>query len=168
MAYKLFTRSLWVLLVAVSFTSCSGVGDAIVTDVDGQPCFSIEKNWTTRNGLPMYGLSVIPRGSPNNDGIDYHVWRFDMEPPGKSILTLPEKCMRYGHTPKPAMQRALKPLEPYTVYHVFIDAKSDGPIFGYKAEFCIKPSQPPGKRVFVVPFDDKTSQWRYDLCERPA
>ena len=168
MTHKLFSRSLCVLLVAVSFTSCSGVGDAIVTEVDGQPCFSIERNWTTRNGLPMYGLSVIPRGSPNNDGNDYHVWRFDMEPPGNSILTLPEKCMRYGQTPKPAMQKVHKPLEPYTVYHVFIDANSDGPIFGYDADFCIKPAEPPGKRVFVVPFDEKASQWRYDLCAPPV
>ncbi len=168
MTFKLFTRSLCALLVAVSFTSCSGIGRAVVTEVDGQPCFSIEKNWTTRNGLPMYGLLVSAKEAHFDNPDEYYIWRFDIQPPGKSIPTLPGKCMRYGATPALATQHVLKPLEPYTVYHVFIDAKSDGPIFGYKADFCIKPSEPPGKRVFVVPFDEKSSQWRYDLCARPA
>lgn len=165
---KPLTRAIAIMLIATTFTGCSSMGEVVITEVDGQPCFAIPKGWSTRNGLPMRGLTVVQRNAPGARPYSHYVWTFSVEPPGASVITRPQHCMRYGATPKLATQRDSLPLEPYQVYSVFIDAApEDSSMLGYKAEFCIKPPEAGKARVFVVPFDEKTSTRRYDLCDRP-
>ena len=165
---KRLTLAVAIMLIASTFTGCSSMGEVVITEVDGQPCFAIPKGWSTRNGLPMHGLTVIQRNASGAAPNSKYVWSFSVEPPGATILTRPQHCMRYGATPKLATQRESQPLEPFQVYSVFIDAAPENSSMrGYKAEFCIKPPEAGKARVFVVPFDEKTSTWRYDLCDRP-
>lgn len=165
---KPLTRAVVVLLIATTFTGCSSMGTAVVTEVDGLPCFSIPKSWATRNGLPMHGLTVVQRTAPGADPYSKYVWTFSVEPPGATVITLPGKCMRYGATPKLATQRESQPLEPFQVYSVFIHASPENSgMRGYSAEFCITTAENGKSRILVVPFDEKTSTRRYDLCDCP-
>lgn len=150
------------------FTSCSGIGEAVVTDVDGQPCFSIPKNWDTRNGLDLHSLSVSQNNGQDAEKPYEDVWMFSVEPPGSSIIARPGQCYRYGVTPTRATQAVHKPLELYRVYNVFLHARPDNsPLRGYDAEFCIKPAANGKTSVQLVKWDDKAGRRRYDLCERP-
>lgn len=169
LASKPLTRAIVILLIATTFTACSSMGTAVVTEIDGLPCFSIPKSWTTRNGLPMHGLAVVQRNAPGAAPYSRYVWTFSVEPAGASIITRPGKCMRYGATPRLATQGESQPLEPFQVYSVFINARpDDSGMRGYIAEFCIKPAEGGKPRVLVVSFDEKTSSRRYDLCDGPA
>ena len=157
-----------VALIAMLFTSCSGIGRAVVTDVDGQPCFSIPQNWDTRNGLDLYDLSVSQNNGPEAEKPYEDVWRFSVEPPGSSIIARPGNCFLYGVTPARATQTVHQPLELYRVYHVFLHARPDNsPLRGYDAEFCVKPTANGKTMVQHVMWDEKAGRRRYDLCERP-
>ena len=125
LASKPLTRSIVILLIATPLTACSSMGTAVVTEIDGLPCFSIPKSWTTRNGLPMHGLTVVQRNAPGAAPYSKYVWTFSVEPAGASIITRPGKCMRYGATPRFANQGESQPLEPFQVYSVFINARPD-------------------------------------------
>lgn len=166
---KLLVRASGIILVALAFTSCSSMGKAVVTEVDGQPCFAIEKTWSSRNGLPMHGLTVVQRDSPGARPYSKSVWTFRVEPPGSAIITRPEKCMPYGVTPEGATQKTLMPLEPYQVYSVAIAAAPENSgMIAHTAEFCVKPAPAGQPRVITVIFDEKTSTRRYDLVRSTA
>lgn len=165
---KLLANSFAIVFVALVFTSCSSIGRAVVTEVDGQPCFAVEKTWSSRNGLPMHGLTVVQRDYPGTRPYSHYVWTFRVDPPGSSIVTRPETCMRYGVTPKGATQETLLPLEPYQVYSVGIDAAPENSgMIAHTAEFCVRPASAGPPRVITVIFDKKTSTRRYDLCDPP-
>jgi hypothetical protein len=157
-----------VALMALLFTSCSGIGTAVVTQVDGQPCFAVPRSWDTLTGIPLYGLAVSKTNLPDAAERYSDVWRFTFDPPGSSMITKPGSCLRYGVTPARATKEVLEPLEPFRVYHLFMHARGhNSHLRGYDAEFCVKPVAGGGSVIHVVTYDDKAGRRRYELCDAP-
>ena len=86
------------------------------------------------------------------------------------MLLKPQNCIRYGFLPAPSHQESLIPLQAYSIYSVTLDASPEGSnLQGYKSEFCMIPDAAKKLKVQVIPWDEKASTWRYDLCKpRPT
>jgi hypothetical protein len=163
LVYFLFT----VVLSMDSFAS-SRMGTAVIRDLDGIPCFALPKNSETRSGIPLFTLLVTKRNAPDATTVPHNAWVFRVEPMGNSILLRPENCIRYGAVPEFAEQEMLEPLQAFRVYSVAIQAIPAGSnLRGYKAEFCVKPSNGGKLRVQVVQWDKAANEWRYDVCDKP-
>lgn len=146
-------------------TATSRVGSAVITQIDGIPCFGIPNNAETRNGAPFSAVIVTKNNAPGATTRPEEVWFSYMKPRGKTIILKPGTCIRYGAMPAPSQQERLIPLQPYTVYSVTLDAVPEGTnLRGYDAEFCLIPDAAKKFRVQVVPWDEKASKWRYELC----
>ena len=146
-------------------TATSRVGSVQISQMDGMPCFGIPNNAETRNGAPFSAVIVTKNNAPGATTRPEEVWFSYMKPRGKTIILKPGTCIRYGAMPAPSQQERLIPLQPYTVYSVTLDAVPEGTnLRGYDAEFCLIPDAAKKFRVQVVPWDEKASKWRYELC----
>ncbi|MEJ7807479.1 MAG: hypothetical protein WKG03_16335 [Telluria sp.] len=167
MAKNVYQFLLAGLSLALS-TGCSGNSrpDAIVTAVDGGPCFAVPANRQTRDGIPLYGLLVSEREA-RKSMLPSDLWIVSVKPAGAAIKTRPESCIRYGITPAGAEGAAAFPLQPYHIYTVDLNARpEDSDIHSYSAEFCIKPAADGKVIVQVVPWDDNAKRWKYDVCNK--
>lgn len=157
-----------VATLAISSVSCvpgTRMGSAVITEVDGLPCFSVPRNKETRNGVPLFTLVVTERNAPGATALPKEVWIFRVEPMGKSIVWKPENCISYGVTPPTAVQELLLPLQPHSIYKLAFHAVPEGSnLRGYRGEFCMIPRVNGRLRVQVVPWDEQANQWRYDVC----
>ena len=157
--------------LSIIFSSgCSGNSrpDAIVTEVGGLPCFAVPENRQTRGGIPLYGLLVSERKSSESPSPPSELWSVSVEPAGASIVTRPQSCIRYGETPAGAEAGAALTLQPYHVYSVDLDARpEDSNVHSYTAEFCIKPAGVGKNVVQVIPWNESSKQWQYDVCNSP-
>lgn len=113
----------------------------------------------------MSAVIVAKKNAPGATTRPEEVWFSYIKPRGKTIVLKPGTCIRYGAFPAPSEQEVLVALQPYTVYSVSLDAIPEGSnLHGYKGQFCLIPDAAKKLRVQVVPWDEKASQWRYDLC----
>jgi hypothetical protein len=153
----------------VSCSATSRMPSAQISEVNGLPCFAVANESDTREGVRLYSLLVSEQESKNYQSLPDELWKFNVDPPGNWINTVPQNCIRYGETPATAKASgAAKPLEPGRVYVVFIGARpKDGgvPVIGYKAEFCIKSTNSGKTVVQTIPWDIEAKKWRYDLCK---
>jgi hypothetical protein len=157
-------------LLAFFCTACvasARLETAVVTEVDGLPCFSVPNTSETRIGIPLYTLEVSRRPAPD-EKVAERVWYFSAESAAGSMQAFPGKCFRHGVTPKAAEQDELKPLLPYHIYVVDIQAKQEGSnLKGYQAEFCMRPNATGRMRVQEISWNDKNRSWNYEVCARP-
>jgi hypothetical protein len=160
--------------VALAFMCASCVAmqrmeTAVITEADGLPCFSIPQKWETRNGIPLYAITVHEPKSADWKSMPVQYWGMGIEPPGNSVLLRPQGCIRYGEKPASATSEMdpAKPLEPYHVYAVTLNARPEGSsVAYYKAEFCLKPSA--GGKMIVQQVSIKQSDLnRYAVCAKP-
>ena len=156
------------LALALASSACiasSRIGNVVITQSNGAPCFGIPDNTETRDGLPLSTVIVTKHGAPDVTSPPVEVWFSWIEPRGRTIILKPKNCIRYGVMPAPAHQELLVPLQAYAVYSVTLDAAPVGSsLQGYKSEFCMIPDAAKKLRVQVIPWDKQTSAWRYDLC----
>ena len=164
-----YTIGVALALSSATCTASSSVGRAVITDVNGLPCFGVPNNAETRDGVPLFTVIVTKRNLPGATTLPEKVWFSWIEPRGKSILLKPGSCIRYGVLPPSAQQEFLVPLEPYSIYSLMLQAfPQNSSLRGYKGEFCMIPGAGNKLRVQVVPWDEKASTWRYDLCNQSA
>jgi hypothetical protein len=157
---------------ATSVASCSATSRmpaAQISEVNGLPCFAVADEADTRDGVRLYSLLVSEQESNNYQSLPTELWKFNIDPPGSWINTIPQNCIRYGEMPVTAKAlNAAKPLEPGRVYVVFIGARpkdSGVPVVGYRAEFCIKATSSGKTIVKAIPWDKEAQKWRYEVCE---
>lgn len=166
-----FWHCMFGVLVSMSCIACgatSRMGQAIVSNFEGVPCFTIPKNSETRDGIPLDGLIVSELTSPDESTYPDELWQFSVEPPGNSITLRPEKCILYGTPPKLAKQNSLTPLKPFHVYAVFLHAVPKGTsLRGYKADFCVFPEKSGKTSVKVIPWNEAEKKWQYEICAKP-
>ena len=156
-------------LGATACTPSTRIGNAVITQVDGMPCFGIPNNAETRNGVPLSTVIVTKTNPPGVSMRPADVWFAWTEPRTKPLIFKPGQCIRYGAFPQPSHQEAMIPLQPYSVYGVSLDAIPEGSnLRGYTAEFCLIPDAAKKMRVEVVPWDEPASRWRYELCAPSA
>jgi hypothetical protein len=157
-----------VLLIASLGTSCvaqSKFGDAVISDSDGLPCFAVPGDSDTRGGIPFEALTVTEEVAIGAATAGKDVWHFRIMPSGNSIKLRPDICIRYGVKPDSAEQGEFEVLKKFQVYSVHLQvALEDSNRTGYNGKFCIIPLSADRTRVQVVPWDEKVSKWRYDLC----
>ena len=164
-------RYLGGLLIITLCNSCvatSGMGTAVVSTVDSLPCFSVPQNSETKGGVPLYALGVTKMNAPGVSGYPKEVWYFRIAPPGNTVLTRPDQCIRYGSLPVSAQQEEFEQLESNQVYYVYMQAVPEkSNLQGYKAGFCMKPQGDGSRKVVVIPWDQVKKKWQYDLCAKP-
>ena len=157
------------IVMTISCSSCvasARLESAVVTELNGLPCFSVPKTSETRNGIPLSVLAVSRRPEAH-ENLPEIVWSFSVEPAAKTILTRPEICFRYGVTPDGAERTESKALKPHHIYVVDIQAKHAGTILkGFQAEFCIRVDNKGKSHVQEVPWNDKSSSWNYEICTK--
>jgi hypothetical protein len=138
---------------------------AVITQVDGLPCFTVPDNRETRDGVPLSSVTVTKNNPPGATTLPETVWITRVQPRGKTILWTPQQCVRYGVSPPSAKQEQSSPLQPYQIYAVMFKAIPAGSnLRGYHAEFCMVPDVAEKLQLQVVPWDEKASAWRYELC----
>ena len=164
----------WIAALSLMFF-CAGcaatqrIGTAVVTDSAGVPCFSVPKKWETGRGVPLFGISVHEAKSVDWKSLPIEYWGVGFEPPGTSILLSPQSCIRYGDMPKNAVSEMglAKPLEPYHVYSVTLNARPEGSsVAFYKSEFCITPDDG-GKMVVRQVSVLQSDVNRHAICAKP-
>ena len=164
-------RSLSLAVIAVLCTSCFAStrrGEATIVEVDGLPCFSVPATHETRRGVPLDTLMVTERHNPKESGRPKIVWSFNVYPPGSTILLLPENCIKYGILPPQTEQSEFEYLQPYRIYTVALHAvPARSNLRGYSAEFCIKLATNGKHTLQIVPWDETSSKWQYEVCARP-
>jgi hypothetical protein len=161
------------LLVAMLCAGCtssmatSRVGTAVVTESNGLPCFSIPANGETRQGLPLRGIAVTEIQTGDWNKLPAELWHFTAADPSSRSQLHPTKCIRYGEAPAASVQRALKPLEPFRVYYVNVNARTDDSgMIGYVAKFCVKPDGAGKNIVQVISPDERGGEKRFEVCAR--
>jgi hypothetical protein len=164
-------RFLATALVAIVGTSCSATSrmpQAQVSESNGLPCFAVADDSEARAGVRLYSLVVSERESEDSQSLPAELWGFIVAPPGDWIETTPERCIRYGEPPPSARPRSpAKPLVPGRVYVAFLGARPNAasvPVVGYRAEFCLRRGNDGKAGVQVVPWDQGTKRWRYEVC----
>ncbi len=145
----------------------SSLGDAIVLESNGAPCFTIEKNSKTKDGLPLNYLLVSELTARDGERFPDELWSFSTKSI-KPISISPQDCIRYGDVPTSTEHRPSKQLIHYHVYAINIGARPpDTNILGYVSEFCIKPSIDKKITVQVIPRKKRDGKRQYDLCDEP-
>ena len=139
-------RNIVALAMTLMCTGCvamSRMESAVVTDREGLPCFSVPHTSETATGIPLYGISVDEPKAVAGKTMPDTYWTMGMSPPGNSILLQPHDCIRYGDKPANSFtpMGPAKPLEPFHVYFVTLNARPAGSNIGhYGAKFCLKPA----------------------------
>lgn len=163
-------RYLLAFLAVLLSSGCSGNArpDAIVTEVGGLPCFAVPESRQTRGGIPLFGLLVSQRPPSGSTENSREFWSVSVEPDGASIITRPSNRICYGAAPAGTKAAPALTLEPHQVYSIDLNARpKNSNIHSYSAEFCIKLSKNGKAAVQIVPWDERSKQWRYGVCDRP-
>ena len=163
-----------ILAVAALCAACtssmatSRLGTAVVTASHGVPCFSIPAEDETRHGLPLRGIVVSDLPTGDWKQLPAEMWHFTADSPVSRPRLHPTACVRYGEPPAGSVQRTFKPLEPYRVYHVMVNARKDASgMIGYVAKFCVKPDGPNNAMVQAISADERGGDKCYAVCARP-
>ncbi|WP_426101662.1 hypothetical protein [Massilia sp. TSP1-1-2] len=169
------TKNRWrFLAVAALSAGCtssmatSRMGSAVVTESNGVPCFSIPVNDETRQGLPLRGIAVTEIQTGDWNTLPAELWHFTAADPASRLQLRPTACVRYGEAPTASIQRTFKPLMPYRVYYVMVNARTDdSSMIAYVAKFCVKPAAAGKNIVQTISPDERGGDQRYELCARP-
>lgn len=159
------------LVLSMTCSSCNfsaRIGDARVTMSDDEPCFSVEQSWETKGGIPLYGIVVNAQQS-NGSFEEALRWRIAHKPDAPQAKTSPNSCIQYGTTPNGFELLGHKPLEPYAVYNVMIDAKPERSwrkTFTYAALFCLTRNQSGKLTVHDISRDNSLGPSRFDVCRK--
>nr|WP_313508717.1 hypothetical protein [Stenotrophomonas geniculata] len=147
------------LLGIGSAEAYSGFGNAVVKDRAGMPCFGLPARvleWI-RSPRALHALTVSAKGSGE-------AWSFSF-PANLPDLPAPAHCIVYGELPASArLLEGPHPLIPGTLYEVYLNAPTNGPIRGYIATFCLKPTPDGSTRVIPVRRDAQKG-WSADACQ---
>jgi hypothetical protein len=93
----------------------------------------------------------------------------EISPPGASVQVFPGKCILYGFVPAGGIGTASKPLEPFTVYAVSVDARPENSnLLAYLALFCMRPNASGKLEVVTVSRSQKEGDARFQICKKPA
>ncbi|WP_332877880.1 hypothetical protein [Massilia sp. S19_KUP03_FR1] len=148
-------------------TATSRMGTAIVTESDGRPCFSIQSDNETKNGLPLHGIAVSENISSVAGRYPEEFWRFVADDPAPKNLILPSECVRYGVVPGDATERVHKQLAMFHVYSVSVVARHENSnMIAYRANFCMKPIKPGKIEIVIIPNNYRGSNDAHALCHR--
>ncbi|AYA89929.1 MULTISPECIES: hypothetical protein [Stenotrophomonas] len=150
---------LCLLLGIGNVNAYSGFGTAVIEDREGIPCF----------GLPPRALEWVRSPRILQAVMVYHhdtvkAWSFmyDLTP---AEPLAPGQCIVYGDLPASATLRTSpQPLIPATLYEVYLNAPTNGPIRGYTAKFCLKAAPDGSTRVIPVRHDAQKG-WSADACQ---
>lgn len=167
-------RSLQILTVAILGLRCtyamamSGMGSVVITESNGRPCFSIQSDAETKDGLPLDGIVVSEARSGNSKKFPEELWHFMTVDSLQKTILRPGECIRYGDAPQNATQRTLKNLEVFRVYSVDVIARNENTnMVAYSGKFCLV-SDALGK-IAVQPIsnDERGGDKRHDVCAGP-
>ena len=164
------------LALALQTASCSAtsrVGQAVVTEAGGRPCFAIpDEPQTRRKDIRLYAVAVSETGSTSWKTAPAQLWSFTADPLAAGLQVRPGACIRYGELPASAkIGQEPAALQPERVYAVEISAgpaSASSSTRGYKAEFCVKPAPNGGLTVHTVPWDEGAKRWRHEVCAGAA
>jgi hypothetical protein len=126
------------LCMSMLTTACmSTIGTVRLTQVDDQPCFSVEDTLANRRNPPLLhavGVSDVEQKP------DKEVWGFSTSATSQPVLH-PDSCVQYGRLPS-GEQLVTPPakLEFGRVYDVFMNASPAVPsnsIFMHNVKFCL-------------------------------
>lgn len=159
-------------LLTGSCSATSRFGQAEVTQVRSQPCFSIPDEPRTRfEAMRLFSIAVSETQRVRWDSLPTELWGFLVEPQGQPIGAGTQNCVRYGEVPPWGKSRSkAAPLRLNHVYVVEIDARPANrasSTLGYKAEFCLKRADEGRIAVEVIPWDETAKRWRYERCATP-
>lgn len=145
----------------------SRLGTAVISDSAGLPCFSVESNRETIDGVPLDVIVVTEKRLHSRPEIPVELWHFVTNYPSQTRLS-PNKCIRYGEPPLESVQRTLKPLKPYVIYSVGVIArKENSGVLGYFLSFCITTNKLGGDQLNTFKNDESKGNEQYELCARP-
>jgi hypothetical protein len=152
-------------LIAAACTATSSMGLAQLTQVDEQPCFSIEDTMANRRNPPLLrGISVYDVGQKPVK----RVWSFGIPQASQSVLQS-GACVQYGELPYGAEQTSPPvKLEFGNVYDVAVNARAENAtnsIYLYRVKFCLIKDAAGRTKVHEIQWDDKQGRWRYDVCK---
>lgn len=143
----------------------SSMGTATIINSNGTPCFSIPKNSETKNGLPLYSLTVSEIRPGNLEELSPSVWSFETKNHKAPPTILPTQCIRYGDNPAGTTRLTLMPMKPNTLYYVSIRAQNNvSNVFAYTGIFCIKLKLSKGFFVQVISGDRSLGEARFAAC----
>jgi hypothetical protein len=146
-------------------TACmSTIGTVRLTQVDDQPCFSVEDTVANRRNPPLLhavGVSDVEQ-KPSKE-----VWGFSTSTTSQLVLH-PNSCIQYGQLPSGAeLVTPPAKLDFGRVYDVFINASPRVPsnsIFIHNVKFCLIKGAAGTAKVHEIQWDEKQGRWRYDAC----
>lgn len=166
--YKKILHTIALALICSSQTSAmatSRMGWAVVTELNGRPCFSIQENDETRGGLPLDGIVVEETLSAVAGKYPAEVWHFTTTDLSPKTILLPTACVRYGDAPPNTTQRTLKQLELFKIYSVSVIARPENSnIIAYRAEFCIQSDNHGKITVQQISNGERGGKQRYEVC----
>lgn len=138
-------RSALALGVAVSVLGCASastrIGQAVVSEVNGLPCFAIAPTELSRvsagGTYPVWGVNVERRAATGSE----QVWQFFVGIGAAPVSISNESCIPYGHGTGDSPATGSPGLLPNVVHTVSIQSKnrsSSDPTSAYMAAFCVK------------------------------
>lgn len=140
-------------------TAYSGFGTAVIEDRAGKPCFGLPSRaleWM-RSPRRLHALMVY-----QGDTVETWSFMYDSAP---SQLLATGQCIVYGALPASAtLLRSPQPLLPETLYEVYLNAPTNGPIQGYTATFCLK-ALPDGSTRVIPVRRHAQKGWSADACQ---
>jgi hypothetical protein len=162
---KLICRFFWIT-IALTPIACAGTSqfkDAVVSEVDDQPCFATSDVTAMRNlqAVVVYDQSTAPPTS---------TWTVLMDP--KREPPSATGCVRYGQkfeSQNPAQSAAkLRIGQAYEVYLNAPPTDPSDPTRGYRAQFCLALEAGSTKtKVRQISWDKQLNKWSYEVCGRP-
>lgn len=162
------TNPILLLLVCLFCTNCtatSRMGRGEVIDRNGTPCFTVPESAETHAGVPLYSILVSETRSSSPDTLPTEFWHVNVQPSGQSVRLLPSQCIEYGQLIPSTAQRTFKPLQPFQIYAVHLNARPAGSnLMGYSAEFCIVANANKVNVVHVIPPGEANSPHHQLRC----
>ena len=145
----------------------SSMGTAIVTVAGGRPCFSIESNGETKNGLALNGIAVEENVSTTPGDYPAQFWQFQANESSQKYILRPTECIRYGAAPANTTERVSKDLDFFRVYRVslMVESKQINTI-AYRANFCMKSDALGKVTVQMIPNNYRGGNDTHELCSR--
>lgn len=155
-------------LTHTSSIAISRLGTAVVRESNGLPCFSIQSDGETKDGLPLRQLIVKEARIDGVPEVPKDLWSFRAVDSSPKNLMRPTECIRYGEPPPEVVEGARKDLSLYRVYSVAVVARHENSsMIAYHTKFCMKLDK--NKNIFVqnIPNDESLGNARYQVCAPP-